>query len=114
MAARTKPFIINRMPGFGTIAIIMFVMLYAPIILLIVFSFNERESVAVWGGLSTRWYEAAWNDREIKDAAVPLLCGWRRPPPPSRPSPGRWRRSPPPGRSRSAASPPSMPSSTCR
>ena len=73
MATRTAPFVINRMPGFGTIAIIMFVMLYAPIILLIVFSFNERESVAVWGGLSTRWYEAAWNDREIKDAAFRSL-----------------------------------------
>jgi len=73
MAARTAPFVINRMPGFGFMAIAMFFMLYAPIILLIVFSFNERESVAVWGGFSVRWYEAAWNNRDIKDAAFRSL-----------------------------------------
>ena len=73
MAARAAPFVINRMPGFGFMAIAMFFMLYAPIILLIVFSFNERESVAVWGGFSVRWYEAAWNNRDIKDAAFRSL-----------------------------------------
>ena len=73
MAARATPFVINRMPGFGTIAIVMFFLLYAPIVLLIVFSFNERESVAVWGGFSVRWYEAAWNNRDIKDAAFRSL-----------------------------------------
>src|SRR5688572_9935365 len=73
MAARATPFVINRMPGFGIIAIVMFFLLYAPITLLIVFSFNERESVAVWGGFSVRWYEAAWNNRDIKDAALRSL-----------------------------------------
>ncbi|MDP9139098.1 MAG: spermidine/putrescine ABC transporter permease PotC, partial [Pseudomonadota bacterium] len=57
------------MPGFTGIAIAMFLLLYAPILLLIVFSFNEKESVASWGGFSLRWYEAAWNNRDIKEAA---------------------------------------------
>src|SRR5215510_1163938 len=66
---RARPFIVNRMPGFGSMAILMFMMLYAPIFLLVIFSFNERDSVAVWGGISLKWYEAAWADRAIKEAA---------------------------------------------
>ncbi len=71
--AATKPFIVNRMPGFGSTAIAVFLMLYLPIALLIIFSFNERESLAVWGGFSWRWYEAAWDNRDIKDAAFRSL-----------------------------------------
>ena len=33
-----------------------FVFLYAPILSLIVFSFNESKLVTVWGGFSTKWY----------------------------------------------------------
>jgi spermidine/putrescine transport system permease protein len=73
MAARSKPFIINRMPGFGTIAVAMFALLYLPIVLLVVFSFNERESLAVWGGFSLKWYAAAWENDDIKDAAFRSL-----------------------------------------
>ena len=73
MSTRARPFIISRMPGFGSIAIAMFFMLYAPIALLILFSFNERESVAVWGGFSLKWYAAAWDNRDIKDAAFRSL-----------------------------------------
>ena len=69
MTTQSRPFIVNRMPGFGSMAILMFAMLYAPIFLLVIFSFNERDSVAVWGGISLRWYEAAWADRAIKEAA---------------------------------------------
>lgn len=73
MAAASRPFVINRMPGFGTMALVMFLMLYAPLFLLVLFSFNERESVAVWGGISTKWYELAWADRAIKEAAFRSL-----------------------------------------
>jgi spermidine/putrescine transport system permease protein len=69
MPAPAKPFRLKKMPGFTAIAVAMFLMLYAPITLLIVFSFNEKESVASWGGFSLRWYEAAWNNRYIKEAA---------------------------------------------
>lgn len=68
-AKRVRPFVVNRMPGFGMMALVMFFMLYAPLMLLVIFSFNERESVAVWGGISSKWYVAAWGDREIKEAA---------------------------------------------
>lgn len=46
-----------------------FVFLYAPIISLIVFSFNESRLVTVWGGFSTRWYGELLRDRQILNAA---------------------------------------------
>jgi spermidine/putrescine transport system permease protein len=70
MAQPVKPFVIKKMPGFTAMAFFVFAMLYAPIFLLIVYSFNATDSVAVWGGFSLRWYEAAWNNREIKEAAL--------------------------------------------
>ena len=35
-----------------------FAFLYPPIVLLVVYSFNARRLVTVWGGFSTRWYGA--------------------------------------------------------
>lgn len=49
--------------------IIVFVFLYAPIVSVIVYSFNESKLVTVWGGTSVKWYGALWNDRQIIDAA---------------------------------------------
>ncbi|MBK5928837.1 ABC transporter permease subunit [Rhodobaculum claviforme] len=46
-----------------------FVFLYAPIVALVVFSFNESRLVTVWAGFSTRWYVALVNDRQILQAA---------------------------------------------
>lgn len=42
--------------------------LYAPIFVMIVFSFNSSKSRAVWQGFSTKWYEALFNDSTIMDA----------------------------------------------
>ncbi len=46
-----------------------FVFLYAPIVSLIVFSFNESQLVTVWGGFSTKWYGELLRNREILGAA---------------------------------------------
>lgn len=46
-----------------------FIFLYAPILSLIVFSFNESRLVTVWGGFSTRWYGELLRDRQILNAA---------------------------------------------
>ena len=35
--------------------------LYLPIVLLVVYSFNESRLVTVWGGFSTRWYAALFH-----------------------------------------------------
>lgn len=46
-----------------------FVFLYAPIISLVFFSFNESKLVTVWGGFSTKWYGELFNDPQIMGAA---------------------------------------------
>ncbi len=46
-----------------------FFFLYAPIVALVVFSFNESRLVTVWAGFSTRWYVALLTDRQILQAA---------------------------------------------
>ena len=46
-----------------------FVFLYAPILSLIVFSFNDSRLVTVWGGFSTRWYGELFRDAQILGSA---------------------------------------------
>ena len=46
-----------------------FVFLYAPILSLVIFSFNESQLVTVWGGFSTKWYGALLQNRDILNAA---------------------------------------------
>jgi putrescine transport system permease protein len=46
-----------------------FVFLYAPILSLVIFSFNESQLVTVWGGFSTKWYGELVRNREILGAA---------------------------------------------
>jgi putrescine transport system permease protein len=47
--------------------------LYAPIAILVVYSFNASRLVTVWGGWSTRWYAALIEDRAMIDAALASL-----------------------------------------
>jgi putrescine transport system permease protein len=42
--------------------------LYAPIVLLVLYSFNDSRLVTVWGGFSTRWYGALFRDQQMLDA----------------------------------------------
>lgn len=46
-----------------------FLFLYAPIVSLVIFSFNESKLVTVWGGFSTKWYGELFRDPQILDAA---------------------------------------------
>jgi len=47
-----------------------YLFLYAPIIALIVYSFNKSKLVTVWGGWSLKWYSALWENDQIIDAAL--------------------------------------------
>ncbi len=47
---------------------LVFLFLYAPIVVLIVFSFNQSKSRSVWKGFSLRWYENLFNDHIILEA----------------------------------------------
>ena len=46
----------------------MFIALYAPIITLIVFSFNDSRRNAVWRGFTTKYYVKAWNNDSLFEA----------------------------------------------
>ena len=65
-----RPFRATAMPGFAAVAMAGFVLLYAPIATLVVYSFNASESTGLWGGFSLRWYEAAWENEKVQDAAI--------------------------------------------
>lgn len=49
---------------------LMFLFLYAPILVLIVFSFNDTETASrtVWSGFSLKWYQKLFEDRLILEA----------------------------------------------
>ena len=44
--------------------------LFAPIAVVILFSFNGIKSLQVLDGLSFRWYEAFWNDDELRESLM--------------------------------------------
>lgn len=46
-----------------------FAFLYIPILLLVIYSFNEGRSVAVWVGWSTKWYGEVFRNEQLIDAA---------------------------------------------
>ena len=57
-----------------------FAFLYIPILLLVIFSFNEGKNVAIWTGWSTKWYSSVFNNAQLMDAAwvtfrVAILLG---------------------------------------
>ena len=50
-----------------------FAFLYAPIALLVVYSFNASRLVTVWAGFSTRWYGELYRNEAIRAAALTSL-----------------------------------------
>lgn len=52
---------------------LMFLFLYAPIIVLIIFSFNDSKSRSVWNGFTLKWYVQLFQDAEILRALYNTL-----------------------------------------
>ena len=52
---------------------LMFLFLYAPILLLVVFSFNAGDSSAVWKGFSLHWYGRLFQNRLIMESVYTTL-----------------------------------------
>jgi putrescine transport system permease protein len=46
-----------------------FFFLYAPILSLMIYSFNESRLVTVWSGFSLKWYGELFRDKQMMDAA---------------------------------------------
>ncbi|GAA6193566.1 ABC transporter permease [Phaeobacter sp. NW0010-22] len=52
----TRKVDLRRFTGFQAITWACLFMLYAPLIVVMVYSFNDSNSITIWGGLSLRWY----------------------------------------------------------
>lgn len=71
----TKPkkyprFSIRYQPGFTSIAVFCFVMLYLPMMIVVIYAFNEATSVSTWGGFSLKWFVSAYHNDEVVDATL--------------------------------------------
>ncbi len=53
----------NRLCFWITVAVLMF--LYLPILILIVYSFNDSRFSSEWSGFTLKWYEKLWNDLDL-------------------------------------------------
>lgn len=47
--------------------------LYAPMLILVIYSFNESRLVTVWAGFSTKWYGALLENQKLLDAVANSL-----------------------------------------
>ncbi|MFZ1396345.1 MAG: hypothetical protein WAS33_05580, partial [Candidatus Promineifilaceae bacterium] len=50
------------------LAVGLFLFLYIPIIILIIYSFNESRQIGIWTGFSWRWYGELLRDQAVLDA----------------------------------------------
>ena len=61
------------MRRFGTVNLVALALglafLYLPIVILVIYSFNESRLVTIWAGWSLRWYRELWNDAAMLEAA---------------------------------------------
>ncbi len=70
LSTRRNQFSVFKQPGFTIIALACFIVLYMPIVVLVVYSFNSGTSPAKWDGFSLQWYAAAWNNSAVKTATL--------------------------------------------
>lgn len=52
---------------------LIFIILYAPIVVLIGYSFNNSRSRMVWGGFTFKWYQSLFSNAEIMEALSTTL-----------------------------------------
>jgi len=50
-----------------------FVFLYAPILILMLFSFNDSKSRGNWGGWTLKWYAEMFSDRDVISALITTI-----------------------------------------
>jgi putrescine transport system permease protein len=61
---------VNRASWFNVTSVTLgLAFLYLPIVLLVIYSFNESRLVTVWGGFSVRWYFRLFQNQQLLDAA---------------------------------------------
>ena len=53
--------------------VLIFVLLYAPIVTLMVLSFNKSKTRSKWGGFTTKWYVELFKNEQIMNALYTTL-----------------------------------------
>jgi spermidine/putrescine transport system permease protein len=69
MAEVRRPADVKEQRGFRSAAYICLALLYAPIVILMIFSFNSGSVVTHWEGLSLHWYGSAILNEDFHSAA---------------------------------------------
>lgn len=60
----------NRLSWFNTVSLTLgFAFLYVPMVILVLYSFNESKLVTVWAGFSTKWYSELIRNEAFLTAA---------------------------------------------
>ena len=49
----------------GAITALVYLFLYAPILVLVIFSFNSSRYSTIWRGFTLQWYEQLWKDTAL-------------------------------------------------
>lgn len=68
-----RTFEVGKLPGFGIWTFFVFAYLYAPLLVLVVFSFNNSRTVTIWNGFSFAWYQQVFQSEGIRRAATTSL-----------------------------------------
>ncbi|MFN3825597.1 MAG: ABC transporter permease [Pseudorhodobacter sp.] len=76
---------VRHYPGFLAMTVVCLTVLYVPLLVVMIYSFNDSPSITNWGGFSWRWYvdvftgpeaprfkEAAWNSLSIAFLAATI------------------------------------------
>jgi spermidine/putrescine transport system permease protein len=68
--APNSPKALRRYPGFGWMTAGCLLLLYAPMIVIAIYSFNSIRSITTWGGFSIAWYLKAVGNPNIQSATL--------------------------------------------
>ncbi len=66
--ARSGPLEYSRRLWLRIVVAVTFLLLYAPIVTLMIFSFNNSRRNVVWRGFTLKYYEKAWNNEGLFEA----------------------------------------------
>lgn len=59
---------VKRYPGLGSFTLAFFIYLYAPLLVVVLYSFNDNRITGVWTKFSTKWYGSALSNTALMNA----------------------------------------------
>ncbi len=70
---KRKGFVLGHYPGMNLWTVFFFAYLYMPMVVLVVYSFNDGNRAQLWKGFSVRWFYKAFANDDIQNAALNSL-----------------------------------------